>query len=128
MTKDPTDIKVPDLFDRLNADPKAWIPGEKDCPEILIAMLLEVKEAVSTYGPYPLYEVVDAEGTIWMIHAFHASLAKELGQHQMGTIVGIKRGEKTETANGQPLVPYRVVAIATKEEPAKKADYIEEPF
>lgn len=123
------DIPVPDLLERLNAEPIAWVPGRDECPDTLVCLLLERQTGNGSFGSYPLYEVIDNKGNYWTIHAFHTALANQLATVKMGSVVGIRQLEKMTLESGRDFVKYRVVVVREPaSEPPKKDEYKEEPF
>lgn len=126
---DDYNIPMPDLLERLNAEPTAWVPGQDECPDTLVCLMLERTSGTSDYGSYPLYEVIDNKGNYWTIHAFHTSLASQLNTVRMGSVVGIRKLEKLKLESGRDFVKYRVVTVREPDQiPPKKDEYKEEPF
>jgi len=65
------------LLNRVNKRATAWIPAPGDS---IVGVLVELNEAESDYGAYPLLTIETPDGEFVMVHAFHTTLKNQINR------------------------------------------------
>jgi len=103
------------LLNRVNREVKGWRPAPGD---VVLGVLVEISEAESEFGIYPLLTIEEPDGNLVNVHAFHAVLKNNLqrkldhGTLTEGDDIAISyRGQGPATAgrNGPYLYNVQVV-------------------
>jgi hypothetical protein len=95
------------LSDRLDRDITGWRPQPGDK---LIGTVTGLTEGTGNWGPYPIVEVEQADGTIVAAHCFHTILRNEIEGRKpaIGDQIGIKYKGKRH-GRDQEYEDYTVV-------------------
>ena len=103
--------ELDDLEDQASQLPEAWNP--ENVPGAHISGTVSVNSyANSDFGEYPYLEIVDKEGKVWAIHAFHTTLSNQIRRMgpQPGERVAIHYFGTKESGGGKdPMHLYRLV-------------------
>jgi hypothetical protein len=79
-------------------DPTTWRPDKGEHPQTIVGKLIDVREVTGAYGDYPLLELEQGDGVVWLVHAFRDVLRGELAScaPQRGDRISIAYGGKSE--------------------------------
>lgn len=97
------------IEDRLDHEAVGWRPEPGDK---LIGTIISIDEGTSgEWGPYPLLEVEQGDGTCIALHAFHSVLRNAIASKrpQVGDTIGVKYiGKVNPKGGGNAYENYRV--------------------
>lgn len=75
-----------------------WRPDQGEHPRTITGKLVDVRPVEGSYGPYPLVELEQDDGVVWLVHAFRDVIRNELANcaPQPGDKISIAYGGKSE--------------------------------